>query len=301
MQRLQFEALPLLPSALGESPLWHPQEQVLYWCDIPGKRLNRWDPARSLHRSWDFSTEPACCVPLLGSGLMLAMRDGLWTFDPDSGKRQIVAKPPYDPAVERFNDGKADVQGRFWIGTIYEPREPALAALYRYASGEGLVRVADGITTSNGLAFGRDGATMYWADTKAHSIDQISVDADDGSLSNRRPFARFPLRADGQALVDYGGRPDGAAVDCEGAYWVAMYEGARLLRLSASGQTLAEIDLPVRCPTMVCFGGADLRTLYVTTARDKRPADELAAQPMAGQVLQARVEIPGLPACFARL
>jgi sugar lactone lactonase YvrE len=109
------------------------------------------------------------------------------------------------------------------------------------------------------------------------------------------------MRAPGQGLQDYGGRPDGAAVDVEGAYWVAMFEGARLLRLSPQGEVLQTLALPVQCPTMPCFGGDDLRTLYITTSRNGRPADELARQPWAGCVLTLRVEVPGLPVNFARL
>jgi sugar lactone lactonase YvrE len=289
--------LPVAPSLLGESPLWHPDEQVLYWVDIPGLQLNRFNPADGRHDEWHFPSEPTCCVPLLGGGLLLAMRDGLWRFDPDSGERQPVAKPPYDPALQRFNDGKADAQGRFWIGTLDDRRLPA-AALYRF-DGAGLAKVADGIAVSNGLAFSPDGRTLYWADTKAHLIQAFDFDGHDGSLSRRRVFQQFSPRADGQPLSAYGGRPDGAAVDVEGAYWVAMFEGQRLLRFAPGGALLAELPLPVRCPTMPCFGGADLKTLYITTAREKRPAEELAAQPLAGCVLQLRVEVAGLPAHLA--
>ncbi len=293
-------ALPVAPSELGESPFWHPDEAVLYWVDIPGRRLNRWDPARSQHRAWDLDTEPGCCAPVLGGGLLLAMRDGLWRFDPVSGRREALAAPPYDPAHERFNDGKADPQGRFWAGTIYEPRDAAKAALYRFAGGR-LDRIADDITTSNGLAWSPDGATMYWADTAAHCIRAYDFDGRDGSLSRGRDFARFPPRAPGQALDDYAGRPDGAAMDRDGAYWVAMYEGQRLLRLAPDGRLLQTVHLPVRCPTMPAFGGPDLRTLYVTTACARRPADELAAQPLAGRVLTLRMAVPGLPARFVHL
>jgi sugar lactone lactonase YvrE len=118
------------PSLLGESPMWHPREQRLYWCDIAGKRLNRFEPKTGNLAHWDFETEPASCAPRLDGGLLVAMRDGLWRFDVASGERTQIAEPPYDTTVERFNDGKADPQGRFWVGTIYEPREPAKAALY---------------------------------------------------------------------------------------------------------------------------------------------------------------------------
>ena len=294
-----IEALPVPPSVLGESPFWHPDEQRLYWVDIPGHRLNAFDPRRSQHDQWAFETEPGSIAPLQGGGLLVAMRDGLWRFDPDSGVRSRVGDAPYDPKAQRFNDGKADAQGRFWVGTLDDKREPK-AALYRYVRGRG-ERMAGGISVSNGLGFGLDGRTLYWSDTKAHTIYAFDVDAHDGSLSRRRTFRQFPLRDPDQPLGSYGGRPDGAAVDSEGAYWVAMFEGQRLLRLSPDGELLAELPLPVRCPTMPCFGGADLKTLYITTGREKRPAEELAQQPLAGCVLQLRVEVPGLPVCFARL
>lgn len=299
MSCAEITALPVAPSLLGESPLWHPLEQVLYWCDIPGRQLHRFDPASGRRDSWSFSAEPSCCAPVSGGGLLLAMRDGLWHFDNTTGERSLLAAPPYDPALQRFNDGKADAQGRFWIGTIDDKRAPQ-AALYCLAGGT-LRRMADGITVSNGLAVSPDGATLYWADTTAHRVMAFELDGASGRLANRRVFKQFPLRVPDAPLQAYGGRPDGAAVDAEGAYWVAMFEGQRLLRLSAAGEVLAVLPLPVRCPTMPCFGGPDLCTLYITTARENRPADELAVQPLAGCVLQLRVAVPGLPAPFVRL
>lgn len=294
-----IEALPVPPSLLGESPLWHPREQRLYWCDIPGRRLNRYDPASGQHRQWSLDSDPGCCAAFADGGLLLAQRDGLFAFDTASGERRRLAAAPYDPSVERFNDGKTDAQGRFWVGTIYEPRDAARAALYRFDGG-GLQRMADGITTSNGLAWSPDGATLYWADTKAHLVYALDFDPAQGVLSRRRVFARFEPPVPGQPPEAYGGRPDGAAVDAEGCYWVAMFEGGRVLRFSPAGELLQTIALPLRCPTMPCFGGPDLRTLYITSAREKRPEAELAALPLSGAVLQLRVAVPGLPANLVR-
>lgn len=285
------------PSLLGESPMWHPHAQALYWCDIPGRRLNRLTPATGELQSWGFPCEPASIAPFEDGALLLAMRDGLWRFDPATGERALLAPPPYNPATERFNDGKCDPAGRFWVGTIYEPRDPALAALYCFDS-QALHRREDGITVSNGLAWSPDGKTQYWSDTKAHTIYAFDADPQSGALANRRVFARFPVKQSGQDLSTYGGRPDGAAVDSEGCYWVAMFEGQRLLRLSPSGELLREVPLPVRCPTMPCFGGPDLKTLYITTARENRPQAELDAQPWAGRVLELRVDVPGLPVAW---
>jgi sugar lactone lactonase YvrE len=289
-----MEVLPVAPSLLGESPLWHPQEAALYWCDIAGRRLNRWDDRRG-HDVWPCDSEVACCAPLPGGGLLLARRDGLWQFDPATGRQRRLAAPPYDPATQRFNDGKADPQGRFWVGTLYEPRDRPAAQLYRFEQGA-LKAMAGDITVSNGLAWSPDGATLYWADTRAHTVYALDFDAIEGSLARRRVFASFAPRQPGQDLATYGGRPDGAAMDSEGCYWVAMFEGARVLRLSPAGEVLQQLALPVTCPTMPCFGGADLRTLYITSSRENRPAAELAREPLAGRVLMARVDVPGLPA-----
>ncbi|TDM05627.1 MAG: gluconolactonase [Ideonella sp. MAG2] len=296
-----FEPTPIEAPAslLGESPFWHPDEAALYWCDIPGKRLNRYHPASGAHAFWAFDCEPACCAPLLGGDLMLGMRDGLWRFNTATGERRLLAAAPYDTACERFNDGKADPQGRFWVGTIYEPRDPAMAHLYCW-DGERLTQVAGGVTVSNGLAWSPDGGTLYWSDTKSHRVRAFAMDVRDGRLSQEREFASFALKQPGQDLSTYGGRPDGAAVDVEGCYWTAMFEGQRLLRLAPSGEVLREVPLPVRCATMPAFGGHDLRTLYVTTAQEGRPQSELAQQPWAGRVLQMRVDVPGLPVNFAR-
>ena len=282
------------PCLLGESPMWHSAEQALYWCDISGRALHRLEPHSGACQRWDLPCEPSACAPMVDGRLLLAMRDGLWRFDPHTGCRTRLAAPPYDPTCERFNDGKCDPQGRYWVGTIYEPRDPPRAALYCW-DGRELKRRADGITVSNGLAWSPDGATMYWSDTKSHRIWAFDFDGSDGSLCAQRLLREFPKRDPEQPLSAYGGRPDGAAVDADGAYWVAMYEGQRLLRLAPTGELLAEVELPVRCPTMPCFGGADLRTLYVTTVSEGRPAEERRAQPWAGAVLALSVPVPGLP------
>jgi sugar lactone lactonase YvrE len=294
-----WAALPVPASLLGESPFWHPDEAALYWCDIPGRALHRWVAATGAHTAWPLPAEPGCVAPMPGGRLLLACRDGLFRFDPASGARTQLAAPPYDTTTERFNDGKADALGRFWAGTLYEPRTAAAAALYRFGP-DGLKRMAGDITTSNGLAFSPDGATLYWSDTPRHRVMAYAFDAVLGTLGAARVLAQFEPRQPGAALEAYGGRPDGAEVDAEGAYWCAMYEGQRLVRLAPDGTLLASVPLPVRCPTMPCFGGPDLRTLFVTTARHGRPADELAAQPLAGCVLHMRVAVPGLPVNFAR-
>lgn len=276
---------------LGESPLWHPAERQLYAVDIPGRQVLRWREGADLPDVWPQEAEPGCIAAREGGGLLVARRDGLWTLDTTTGSQALIGATPYDPARLRFNDGKVDPAGRLWIGSISDAREPE-AALYRF-DGVSFTAEVPGLTTSNGLAWSPDGRRMHWSDTKAHRIYVADFDVATGRLSAPRVFAEFPPRTPGAV---YGGRPDGAAVDAEGCYWTAMFEGGCLLRIAPTGEIVRRVELPAACPTMPTFGGADLQTLFVTTAREKRPADELARQPLAGAVLQLRVDVPGLAA-----
>lgn len=280
-----------MPMQLGECPLWHPQEAALYWIDIDGRAVHRLDPASGAHRAWDMPSEPGCIAWVAGNRLLVALRTGLAMLDTASGALSPVAPAPYDTGLQRFNDGRCDSAGRLWVGTIHEPRDAPLAALYCIEHGA-IRDSGKRATVSNGLAFSPDGKTLYHADTTAHRITAYDYDNACGTLGQGRALRQFSTD---RAAPDYGGRPDGAAVDSEGAYWCAMFEGGRVLRLSPAGEILREIHLPVRCPTMVAFGGRDLRTLYITSARHKRPADELARYPASGCVLTLEADVPGLP------
>ena len=288
------------PDALGESPFWHAQEQRLYWVDIPGRRIARVrvDGLQAVGpvEHWLLAQEPGCIAPVQGGGLVMALRDGMYLARAWGGPLHKLADAPYDTGKQRFNDGKCDPQGRFWAGSLYEPKDQALGTLYML-DGQGLQRMADGVTTVNGLAWSPDGRTAYWADTAAHQVRAFDSDPVTGQLSNGRVFYQATPKPAGWAWgsdTPYGGRPDGAAVDAEGCYLSTQYEGGRLLRLSPAGQVLAEVPVPALCPTMPCFGGPDLKTLFVTTARHGRSGAELAQYPDSGCVLAVRVEVAGL-------
>jgi sugar lactone lactonase YvrE len=189
---------------------------------------------------------------------------------------------------------------------MYEPRDARKAELYSIdlreaASAEPVVELkAHNAVIANGLAWSPDAKVVYWADTTHHIVHAWEWDADSNAMQAHRVFQQFAPKPAGwqPGQPGYGGRPDGATVDAQGNYWVAMFEGQRLLRIAPSGQVLNEVAMPARCPTMPCFGGDDLKTLYVTTARHERPAAELAALPLSGRVLSMRVEVPGLPVNF---
>ena len=296
------------PDLLGESPFWHPGERLLYWVDIPGHKVLRGDPDDGRREVWPMPSEPGCIAPVRGGGLVIALRDGVYRARAWGGPLERLVRFPHDPATTRFNDGKCDSQGRLWAGTLYEPKDGRRGAeLWCVDMRSGTPEVtlkASNATTANGMAWSLDERTAYWSDTPRHRIHAWDFEVDSGVLRRHRVFREFPPKPDGWNAADaapgsYGGRPDGAAVDSAGRYHCAMFEGARLLRIDADGGGTTEaIPLPVACPTMPCFGGDDLRTLFVTTAREKRPEAELRRTPLAGRVLATRVEVPGLPVHF---
>ena len=293
--------------ALGESPFWHPGEQRLYRVDIEGRLVRRFDPATGAGEQWELPQEPGCIAPAARGGLVLGLRDGIYRARSWGGPLQCIVRFRHGPHL-RFNDGKADPLGRFWAGTYYELRDARKADLYCFdcrpdngSGGSPLVQLkATNATSANGLAWSPDQRTVYWADTAAHTVHAWDWGARGNAMRRHRVFHRFAPKPPGWKPGDagYGGRPDGAAVDAQGHYWVALYEGGRLLRLSPEGAIVGEFEVPARCPTMPCFGGPDLRTLYLTTARRGRPAEELAAWPESGRVFAARVDVPGLPVNF---
>lgn len=273
-------------ASLGECPIWSPDEQVLYWVDINAPSLNRFDPRRGTNTAWSMPQAIGSFAVRAMGGFVVALRDGIWFVDGHGTLERKIAPAPYDPSHHRFNDGRADPQGRFWVGSMNEKRDANSSRLYRLSSDLGLAPMLDDMMISNGLGFSPDGRTMYHADTPARTVRAYDFDGAQGTLSNGRVFARFDGETD---------RPDGAAVDSEGCYWCAFYRGGKLVRLSPQGALLAEYAVPAMCPTMCAFGGEDLRTLYVTTARQLREPDELAQLPQSGGIFAMRVDVAGLP------
>lgn len=284
-----LHATPMLVANLvGECPLWHPQQQVLYWVDIPGRALHQFNPATQQHQQWAMPTEPAC-LAWCEDGLIVAGRSGFAHFDNRTGVITDIAGAPYDQSKIRCNDGRCDAAGRFWVGTIYEPRDQAHAEMLCLERGHLRQVWHGGMTVSNGLAFSPDQTTLFHADTTSHQIRRHDFDVTTGTVGPARLLHQFSTVKD----QNYAGRPDGAAVDSEGAYWSAMFEGGRIHRLTPEGEILQVIELPVRCPTMLAFGGPDLKTIYITSASQNRPAPEMAQYPLSGCILSMQVSVAG--------
>ncbi len=272
-------------ASLGESPRWDPQHQRLYWADIIQQQLHCFNPATGENTTRQFDQSIGCVSLRREGGFILGMRHGIYTLDHFDGELQLLSSPEAGVESNRFNDGRCDAAGRYFVGSIYEPKGQPLAHIYRIDSQGQFARCVEGLATSNGIAFSPDNSRFYYADTPSHAIQVCDYNLATGEVSNSRLFHQFPLGH---------GRPDGAAVDAEGCYWTALYEGGRVVRLSPEGQILQEIAVPARCPTMAAFGDADLKTLYITTVR-ARPDEELAQYPLSGAIFKVRVDVPGLP------
>ena len=273
-------------ASLGECPLWSIPERALYWIDIKAPSLNRFDPASGHNDAMPMPESIGSYVFREGGGFVVALRSGMWLCDAHGRLERRVAAAPYDTTHYRFNDGRCDPQGRFVVGSMNEKRDHDDAALYRLDRNFALTKLFSGITISNGLAWSPDGRTMYHADTPAQIVRAYDYDAASGTPARPRTFAQWH---------GHGERPDGASVDRDGNYWCAHYGGGRLVQLAPDGRMLAEHRLPAMCPTMCAFGGADLCTLFVTTARQLRDAAELERLPQSGGIFSMRVAVPGLP------
>jgi sugar lactone lactonase YvrE len=263
---------------LGESPVWCPQRELLLFVDISGRRLLKFNPDSRALESCAIEEDIGCVAPSKGGGFVAGLRSGIWLLNEKGEKQRMLAANPEDSQVSRFNDGRVDGAGRFLAGTLDE-RKASRAALYRYDR-RGLIRLTDGLITSNGLAFSPDGRTLYHSDTPRFTVYRYDYDASSGTAENRRVFVELKPTASDR------GRPDGAAVDAQGCYWTALYEGGRVQRYDPEGRLMSEHTVPVRNPTMPAFGGLGLKTLFVTTARD--------ATGSGGGLYAAEVDVPGL-------
>ena len=277
--------------SVGESPVWLAAEQALYWVDIPARRLYRWRVASGQVEHWQTS-EMLGCIASCGPGVWLAaMESGLFRISPGTGKEMAVqglAGVEHAAAAMRFNDGRCDRQGRFWAGTMLLNMAAgvSLGAMYRYDFDSGLKRMLDGFIVPNGLAFSPDGRTMYLSDSHpdVQLVWAFDYDTETGLPSNRRVFVNMkPLP----------GRPDGAAMDEAGCYWICGNDAGLVHRFTPQGRLDRSLAVPVKKPAMCAFGGATMDTLFVTTIR---PADiDLSDQPLAGGVFALHPGVKGLP------
>ena len=270
---------------LGEVPRWHPIERALYWIDAFKPALHCLDPVSGKLESWTPPEKLGSFALRAGGGLLIAGRGGLAHYDPASGTLDRIVDPENGGAVNILNDGRCDRHGRFWVGSMSKTMEHASGRLYRLERGQ-LDAVDDGIWVANGVCWSPDDKRMYFADSHVKTIFVYDFDLAAGKIGPRRIFA---------TMNDRPGVPDGSSVDAEGFVWNAVFDGGGVVRYAPDGRLDRTVQLSVSRPTACAFGGADLATLYVTTARFRLAPNKLAAATHAGGLLALDVGVKGLP------
>jgi sugar lactone lactonase YvrE len=282
----QVECVLPVSSLLGESPVWCPVDNVLYWVDIMRPAIHRFNPATGSCQTWPMQEHVGSIGLRQLGGAIAALRSGIAYVDFHTGEVRKLPSPILEESDMRFNDGRCDRRGRFWVGTLHEKRHPGTAALYRFDPDGRYNEMVGGVTVSNGIAWSPDDRTMYFADSWTRTIFSFDFDLESGTLRNRRTFAR---------LADGLGVPDGATVDSEGFLWSANFDGGCITRYAPDGRVDRLIQMPVQRPTSCVFGGEDFSVLYVTSASLNLTDQQRIEAPLAGSLFAVDAGVKGLP------
>ena len=272
-----------LGAELGEGPIWHDVERALYFVDIKGRKIHRWQPDSDQRSSWTTPAQPGFVVRLIDDALLCGMQGGLFRFSPAEGSFFLLHKVEAHLPDNRLNDGHVDVKGRLWFGSMSDKETEVTGSLYRLDVDHEPAIADSGYVITNGPVLSPDGLHLYHTDTLERKIYVFDV-MPDGQLLNRKIFLN----------TEEPGYPDGMAVDVEGCIWVAFFGGWRVDRFSAEAQKLKSVCMPCANITKLAFGGSDLRTLYVTSATKGLSSQQRSEQPLAGGLFTFHSPVAGL-------
>ncbi|SMB80898.1 SMP-30/Gluconolaconase/LRE domain protein, partial [Hymenobacter roseosalivarius DSM 11622] len=276
-------------AALGEGALWNPDTQQLYWVDIEGHAFHVFDPATRQDICFPTVVRVGTVVPMYNGNVLLALQTGIHELDLCTGHLKLLVNPLTDPNL-RFNDGKCDPAGRFWVGTFHLEQEPHAGTLYRFDPDGSLHVMLRDITNSNGIAWSLDHATMYYIDTPTLTVQAFDYDDATGSIANPKVIVRIP-----EGLAS----PDGMTIDAEGKLWVALWCGGSVHRYDPqTGALLQVIEVAAPFTSSCAFGGPGLETLYITTARHGFTREQQQQFPLGGNLFTVEPGVRGVPAYF---
>jgi len=271
---------------LGEGPVWDHQSSLLYWVDIYNHRVHQFNPVTRHEHYIDVGETVGAIAVVNDSTLIMALRHRLAYLNLETEQIIPILDIETDKPSNRFNDGKCDAAGRFWVGSMSTNKSEG--CLYRYSAADGLTVVETGLTISNGLGWSPDNRTFYLTDSPLKTIFAYDFDLVTGNISNRRVF----INLNHEPFF-----PDGLTVDSDGCLWVAMWDGWCVVRFSPDGQELARIPLPVQRPTSCTFGGDNLNTLYITSAAVGLSEAEIQKSFYSGDVFAIVPQVAGWP-CY---
>lgn len=279
-----------LEAELGEGPVWVERDKALWFVDIKKHQVHRFDPASGSKKSWDAPEQVGFLFPAERGGFVAGLKSGLYHFDERSGAFELIARVEEDKPGNRLNDGVVDPDGRLWFGTMDNAEKAKSGAFYCFANGRVERTGVDGITITNGPTVSPDGRILYLVDTLKGTIEAADIHAD-GSLGERRPFVKIDPKH---------GHPDGPTIDSQGCVWIALYAGWEVRRYSPSGELLTQVRLPVANITKMAFGGDALRTAFATTARQLLTPEQIARQPLIGDLFEFDPGVAGVACPLVR-
>lgn len=284
--RVAAERVIDLQLTLGESPFWSVGERALWLVDLRAPAVLRFDVETQALSRFPMDALCGAVLPGMHGGLLVALATGVFRFDPVQRTTSPLVAPEPAWVGNRLNETKADRRGRLWTSTMRDFGAAVAGSLYRVTSPTTVLPMITGVCVPNSLAWSPDDRTMYFADTRERRIRAYAFDPDHGELGAMR------VLVDAEVLP---GGPDGAAVDADGCLWSARYGGGCVARITPAGRVDRIVHVPVSNVTSCAFGDADLRTLYITTARQRMTPDRLQREPDAGALFAVRVPVPGLP------
>ena len=274
---------------LGEGSIWHPKENKLYWIDIEGKILHIYDPVLKVDKQLKVGSRVGTIVPVQNGGALLALQSGIHKIDTKTGKLTFIINPLIDSNI-RFNDGKCDPSGRFWVGTMALDSRIKGGVLYRFDKDKTVHLMLDSVSISNGIVWTADKKTMYYNDTPTGTIQAFDYDDTSGNITNRRVAVKIPNGI---------GAPDGMTIDVEGNLWVALWGGGIVGKFNPlTGELIQKIKVPAPNVSSCAFGGKNLDILFITTARQWMNQEQLKKYPLSGGLFSVKPGVRGVQAEF---
>jgi len=275
---------------LGEGSIWNWETQRLWWIDIEGKKLNIYDPVTKENKVIEVGQPIGTVVPAKKGGAVIALQDGIYLFDLNTNKKTMICSPEKEIDNMRFNDGKCDPAGRFWVGSLNLSFKTGAASLYRVAEGGECKKMIDNVTVSNGIVWTSDHKTMYYNDSPTRCVKAYNFLEQTGEITNERVAVSIP---------ESMGVPDGMTIDSEDKLWVAQWGGHRVGRWDPlTGKLIAEVLVPALNVSSCAFGGPDLDILYITSAKEGLSAEQLKAYPESGSIFKVIPGVKGIKADF---
>jgi sugar lactone lactonase YvrE len=274
---------------IAEGPFWDQEKQHFYWVDILERTINIYNPAADENKVIQLDKMIGALIPTTEQGkLLTALEDGLYLIDAETAEQKFLVNPESNIEQTRFNDGKCDRKGRFWVGTMDLEEDRPIGSLYCLDQELNLKEKLNDIKISNGLAWSLDNQIMYYIDSPTKEVSAFDYDFETGKISNRRVIVKF---------YEGEGVPDGMTIDAEGKLWIAHFGGAQVSRWNPeTGEKIDKVELPVSNVTSCAFGGENLDELYITTASVGLSEEEKKDQPYAGGIFKYQAGVKGLAA-----